>query len=73
MLWAWSSDLRSSDLSSRAAPRCLFCAWSSDLRLKCLISTFHSTSLDDVEALEAILGDVALLSFVRGLPCLEVF
>ena len=31
MLCAWSSDLRSSDLSSRAAPRCLFCAWVSDL------------------------------------------
>ena len=45
----------------------LLCAWSSDLRLKCLFSTFLSTSLDDVEALEAILGDVALLCFVRGL------
>ena len=48
-----TSDSRSSDLSSRAAPRCLFCAWVSDLRFKCLFSTFLSTSLDDFEALGA--------------------
>ena len=48
-----SSDLRSSDLPSRAAPRCLFCAWSSHFSLKCLFSTFLSTSLDDFEALGA--------------------
>ena len=46
-------ELLSSDLSSRAAPRCLCCAWVSDLRFKCLFSTFLSTSLDDFEALGA--------------------
>ena len=44
---------RSSDLSSRAAPRCLFCVSVSDLRFKCLFSTFLSTSFDDFEALGA--------------------
>ena len=53
MLCAWSSDLRSSDLSSCAAPRCLFCAWFSDLTIKCLFSIFLSTYLDDFEALGA--------------------
>ena len=53
---AWSSELRSSDLSSRAAPRSLSCAWFSDLRFKCLFSTFLSTSLDDFAALGANLG-----------------
>ena len=45
-----SDSTRSSDLSSRAAPRCPFCAWASDWRLKCLFSRFLSTSsLDDFE------------------------
>ena len=34
----------------------LLCAWSSDLRLKCLFSTFLSTSRDDFEALGANLS-----------------
>ena len=48
-----TSEFNHSDLSSRAEPHCLDCAWVSELRFKSLFSTFLSTSLDDLEALVA--------------------